>query len=163
MESLRLNATLPSGRGGTVSVFRSGTVADLKKAVQQLSLRRSFLKLAAPDGRLLDDPTESLALAGLQDGDTIAIVVHQPKVTATDDAFAMWCEGGGVVTWGRADAGGDSSKFQHRLRKVKEIHATSALPTAEESGLTSGLRKFLRKVRRGKDRKDQRYEEMVAM
>lgn len=124
MESLELHASLPSGRCETVSVFRSGTVGDLKKAVQK-SLGRLFLRLAAPNGRLLDDPTESLEQ--LQDGDTVAVIVMQPKVAATHTAFAMWCgTGNQVVTWGDEKQGGDSSSVQHQLRDVQQIHATDS-------------------------------------
>eukprot|EP00435_Cladocopium_sp_Y103_P032310 s2663_g8.t1 len=56
---LRFDISLPSGRSETISLARCGLVADLKIAAQQ-SLGKGFLRLAAPDGRLLD-PLKSLA------------------------------------------------------------------------------------------------------
>ena len=97
-----LEVSLPSGRCETVKVLRSGTVADLKIAAQQL--RKGFLKLAAPDGHLFD-LTEALQFSGFQGGESIAAVAQQPKLAATDGAFALWCVGGDrVVTWGSRNA-----------------------------------------------------------
>ena len=89
--SIKLEVSLPSGRCETVMVTQSGTIADLKRAAQQ-SLGQPFLRLAAPDGRLLD-PTNSLQLSGLQDGDSLIAVAQQPKIAATRSAFAC------VVCW----------------------------------------------------------------
>ena len=44
------------------------------------------------DGRLLN-PTDSLRLSGLQDGNSLTAVAQQPKIAATRDAFAA----GGVL------------------------------------------------------------------
>ena len=90
--SIKLEVSLPSGRCETVTASQSGIIADLTKAAQ-LSLGRPFLRLAAPDGRLLD-PTKSLWLSGLQDGDSLTAVAQQPKIAATRRAFALWCVGG---------------------------------------------------------------------
>eukprot|EP00438_Fugacium_kawagutii_P035133 Skav218773 [mRNA] locus=scaffold1372:350696:362053:- [translate_table: standard] len=126
-ESLKFHAALPGGQGETVSVSQFATIGDLKKAVQK-ALGRPFLKLAAPDGRLLDDPVESLEVSGLRDGDAISVVAQQqPKVAATRGAFALWrsaCDG--VVTWGDPNCGGDSSPVQNRLRNVQQIFASSS-------------------------------------
>ena len=118
--SIELEVFLPSGRGETVAVSQSGTVADLKIAVQQ-SLRKGFLRLAAPDGHLLD-LTESIQLCGFQGGESIAAVAQQPKVAASNTAFALWCVGGDrIVTWGIPRCGGDSSRVQEQLRSVQQI------------------------------------------
>eukprot|EP00438_Fugacium_kawagutii_P001098 Skav212309 [mRNA] locus=scaffold1913:149086:152125:- [translate_table: standard] len=77
-DSWCFHASLPSGLCEIVSILRSGTVADLRKKLQQ-SLGRAFLRLAAPNGCLLDNPTESLELAGLKDGDEIDVVAQQPE------------------------------------------------------------------------------------
>ena len=107
VNTLQLNVLLPSGRCASLSLPLDGTVLDLKLAAQQ-SLGQAFLRLAAPDGRLLN-PTEPLQDSGLQSGDCIA-VAQQPKLAATDSAVALWCPGGGVVTWGNSDFGGDSTE-----------------------------------------------------
>ena len=117
---LKIHVALPSGRGEAISILRRGNVVDLKIAVQQ-ALGQPFLRLAAPDGRLLD-PTESLRLYGLKDGDSLAAVAQQPKIAATGSAFALWCEGGNrLVTWGDPYNGGDSSQVQAQLQNVQEI------------------------------------------
>eukprot|EP00435_Cladocopium_sp_Y103_P009833 s1351_g2.t1 len=118
--SIKLEVSLPSGRYETVKVSQSGTIADLKIAAQQAFGQR-FLRLAAPDGRLLD-PTNSLQLSGLQDGDSLTAVAQQPKIAATSGAFALWCVGGDrIVTWGQAHAAADSSRIRRQLRSVQQI------------------------------------------
>ena len=122
-DSIEVVVSLPSGRCEAVAAQQSGTIADLKVAAQQ-SLGQGFLRLATPDGRLLD-PTESLLLSGLQNGESLTAVAQQPKIAATWYAFALWCVGGDrIVTWGDPDEGGDSSSVQDRLRNVQQISST---------------------------------------
>ena len=138
--TLNLQVSLPSGRCETFSVLKSGIVADLKTSVQR-SFGQRFLRLAAPDGHLLD-ATESIELSGLQDGDSITAIAQQPKIAATQSAFALWCEGAGrIVTWGSAYFGGDSSAVQDQLKNVQHIYATReafAAILAEGSVVTWG-------------------------
>ena len=138
--SIELQVSLPSGRCATVSVLECGTVADLKIAAQK-SLGQRFLRLAAPDGRLLD-PTNTPGRAGLRDGDSLTAVVLQPKIAATSGAFALWCAGGDrIVTWGHDVLGGDSSRVQDQLRSVQQICSTEfacAAILADGSVLTWG-------------------------
>eukprot|EP00435_Cladocopium_sp_Y103_P017862 s3160_g4.t1 len=120
---MEFQVSLPSGRREIVWVLDSGTVADLKIAAEQ-SLGQPFLRLATAEGHLLD-PTESLQLSGLQNGDMLTVVAQQPKIAATRKAFAMWCVGGnGIVTWGDPIDGGDSSRVQDQLRNVQHISGT---------------------------------------
>ena len=120
---MKFDVSLPSGRRETVKVSQFGTVADLKTAAQE-SLGRRFLRLAAPDGHLLD-PADSLRLSGFQDGDHLTAVAQPPKIAATWFAFALWCVGADkVVTWGNPAYGGDSSRVQHLLKNVQEICGT---------------------------------------
>ena len=86
-KALELQVSLPSGRSETVSVLQSGSVADLKIAAQR-SLGQRFLRLVAPDGRLLL-PTESLQFSGLHDGNSITAFAQQPKIAGTMFAFAL--------------------------------------------------------------------------
>ena len=102
----------------------STQVGDVKVAAQELFGQR-FLKLSAPDGRLLD-LTESLSSAELGDGDWISAVAQQPKMAAAHGAFALWCVGGGrIVTWGDGAYGGDIAAVRDRLKKVEEVHASA--------------------------------------
>ena len=105
---LKIHVYLPSGGGETVTVLRCGTVIELKMAAQQ-SLGQRFLRLAAPDGHLLD-PADSIRLSGFQNGDTLSAVALQPKIAATGRAFVLWIAGGDkIVTWGHPDCGGNIS------------------------------------------------------
>eukprot|EP00438_Fugacium_kawagutii_P028474 Skav205295 [mRNA] locus=scaffold1587:128270:133992:- [translate_table: standard] len=132
MQNLELRAALPSGRSESVVLPSTSTVGDLRKAVQQ-SLGRPFLRLAAPDGRLLDDPTESLEVTGVQEGDAIAVVTQQPKIAATRRAFALWCEGyDRVVAWGDANYGGDSSAVRDQRPAVPRCAMTFDQQAAEQ-------------------------------
>jgi hypothetical protein len=121
VNTLHLNVSLPSGRSASLSLPHEGTVLDLKLAAQQ-SLGQALLRLAAPDGRLLN-PTDPLKDSGLKSGDCIA-VAQQPKVAATACAMALWCPGGGVVTWGNSENGGNSTVVRDQLKNVQQIHAT---------------------------------------
>ena len=87
----------------TVVVSQAGTVSDLKIAAQQ-ALGQRFLRLAAPDGRVLH-LTEPLS--GFRHGDSLTAIAQQPKVAATKRAFAVWCDGcDRIVTWGESADGG---------------------------------------------------------
>ena len=46
------------------------------------------------------------------------------KISATNNAFALWCCGGNkIVTWGSRDAGGDNSALHGQSRNVKHVQA----------------------------------------
>eukprot|EP00435_Cladocopium_sp_Y103_P071831 s53_g38.t1 len=121
--TLTCSVSLPSGHCEDILVAMNGTVGDLKLAAQR-SLGRPFLRLAASDGRVLN-PMESLQSAGVESGSYIAAISQQPKVAATQSAFALWCAGGDrIVTWGNSGHGGDSTAVQDQLRNVQQVHAT---------------------------------------
>ena len=121
--SMKLEVSLPSGHCETISVSGSATIADLKIEAQR-AFGQCFLKLAAPDGPLLDS-ADSVRLSGLQDGDCLSAVAQLPKIAANRIAFALYCVGGHrIVTWGNPDYGGDSSGVQDQLRNVQQICGT---------------------------------------
>ncbi|CAJ1335657.1 unnamed protein product [Effrenium voratum] len=91
VDNLKLTVSLPSGRAEAISLPRAATVGDLKLAAQK-ALQRRFLRLAGPDGNLLDTST-SLQEAKLKDGDSITAAAQQAYLTASRDAFALWCSG----------------------------------------------------------------------
>ena len=122
---LKFEVSLPSGRCETIVVSLSGSIADLNRAAQQ-SLGQPFLRLAAPDGRLLDS-TDSLQDSELEDGDSLTAVAPRPKIAATWAAFAVWCVGGSrVATWGHPLRGGDSSRIQDQLKNVQQVCAAQS-------------------------------------
>ena len=47
------------------------------------------------------------------------------KIQANGSAFAAILDDGSVVTWGRADSGGDSSAVQDLLKNVQQIQSNS--------------------------------------
>eukprot|EP00435_Cladocopium_sp_Y103_P054863 s86_g18.t1 len=121
--SIRLEVSLPSGRSEIVGVSQYGTIADLKAAAQKC-FGQGFLRLAAPDGCLLD-PTDSLSLSGFQDGDSLAAVALQPTIAATRMAFALGCVGGNrIVTWGHPTCGGGNTAIRHQPSNIQQICAT---------------------------------------
>ena len=121
---LQVYVTLVSGKRNQFSMSQSSKVGDLK-CVAQRYFEQGFLKLVTAEGRVLADPMQPLQAAGLQDGEHLTAVAQQAKMVATEGAFAIWCHGGRIVTWGRPDSGGDSSEVQDRLRHVQQVHATS--------------------------------------
>jgi len=126
VNTLHLNVSLPSGRSASLSLPLDGTVLDLKLAAQQ-SLGQGLLRLFAPDGRLLNQK-RTLQASGLQDGDSITAVVQSKlKAAATESTVALWCSGGGVVTWNRSVLVDDSisdGRVRGQLENVRKIHAT---------------------------------------
>ena len=93
-----------------------GTILDLKTAAEK-SFGQGFLRLVAPD---------SLQLSGFRHGDNIAAAAQQPKLAATQIAFAVWCIGADkVVTWGHPKQGGDSFEVKDQLKNVQQICGTS--------------------------------------
>ena len=123
-QMLQVTASLPSGRSASLSIQRASTVGDLKMMVQE-SLGTLFLRLVTSAGRKLN-PSESLEAAGLQDGDQLTAVVVEPKLAATQTAFALWCCGGDrVLAWGDPGSGGDSSAVHDQLKSVRQVQASS--------------------------------------
>ena len=73
---------------------------------------------------------------GFVNGDQLTAVALQANLAASNGAFALWCSGGdSIVTWGKADHGGDSSAVQSQLNNVQQVVAThSAFATILDSG-----------------------------
>ena len=122
---LQVRVALPSGRSVNLSVPESCKVQDLKFLAQQ-SFGQGFVKLVTAEGQVLTQPGKSLDALGILDGDCLTAIAQQSKLAATHEAFALWCCGGGVVTWGDAAFGGDSSSVQERLINVQQIQFTVA-------------------------------------
>mmetsp|Transcript_3677 Transcript_3677/g.8538 ORF Transcript_3677/g.8538 Transcript_3677/m.8538 type:complete len:145 (-) Transcript_3677:27-461(-) len=118
---MELKIYLPSGRCATVTVKEDATVAEVLRKAQD-AFGDGFVRLLSADGCSLD-PQQPVEL--LQSGGSLtAVYVRLPKVAATTQAFAAWCEGEVVTTWGHPDAGGDSCWVTHRLVNVTQIAAT---------------------------------------
>lgn len=58
------------------------------------------------------------------DGDCLAVALR-PKIAAAWRAFALWCVGGRVITWGYGIFGGNSGRVAEKLRNVQQITASS--------------------------------------
>eukprot|EP00435_Cladocopium_sp_Y103_P046238 s235_g13.t1 len=90
------------------------------------SLELDRCQLITSSGRALTDAAQSLAEAGLGDGDQLTAVALQMKMSAAVKAIALWCYGGDrIVTWGDPRLGGDTSAVVAQLRGVQQVEATS--------------------------------------
>ena len=107
---LHLNITRPSGRSDRVSLPCSSKVGDLRVLAQK-SFQNGFLSLITAEGRVLEDPQQSLEDVQLRDGDPLTAIWREARLTATRAAFALWCPGAErIVTWGSAGCGAESSE-----------------------------------------------------
>ena len=121
---LPINVSFPSGSGETLQLPEHSKVGDLRLLAQK-TFRKGFLKLVTFEGHVLTNPKDSLQTAGLQDGEHITAVAQRASLSATTEAFALWCCGGNsVVTWGNPHRGGDCSPVQDQLKNVQQIQAT---------------------------------------
>ena len=71
------------------------TGGELRELAQE-HFNTSFLKLVIADGGMVD-PTQPVCPLG---PDLTGIVIR-PRVAATEGAFALYCPGSGVITWGK--------------------------------------------------------------
>ena len=120
--SIAVEVGLLSGKTATVQAGRDETVQTLS--------RRAQIALGAGNGRLVDssgvvlDGSQAIANTGIQNGSSLTLHVNGVKVQATRGAFAAILGDGSVVTWGRANLGGDSSAVQDQLKNVRQIQAS---------------------------------------
>lgn len=122
---LEVKVTLLSGRKSSFSISQSSKVGDLRILAER-SLRQGFLRLVSAEGRDLVDPTETLSAVGFRPDHIYDVtgIAQEAKLLSTRRAFALWRDGGGIVTWGSKDFGGDSSSVQKQLRNVQQLQAT---------------------------------------
>ena len=119
--AMQLHVYLPSGNSCAVALPLESSVHELKVEAQQ-QLQRRFLRLLCGSEKL--DPSRTLAEVGLRDGDSITAIAQHAKLSSTRRAFALYVEGGSVVTWGDPGCGGDSSQVREQLVQVQQIQAT---------------------------------------
>ena len=121
---LRINVSFPSGSGETLLLPEHSKVGDLKLLAPKI-FGKGFLKLITAEGDALINPEDSLQAAGIQEEECLTAVAQQANVSATVEAFAVFCCGGNqMVTWGRPDRGGDCSAVQDQLKNVVQVQAT---------------------------------------
>lgn len=70
--------------------------------------------------------SESLEGAGIRNGDSLTAIAQLPKLAATDKAFAIWCSGGGVVTWGDSECGANGVMQLNNLEHLCSSFAAFA-------------------------------------
>merc|ERR1719162_1978033 len=77
-------------------------------------------------GSKILNPILGIAQEGVQDNDTLMLILAEPGVTikANRLAFAAVRTDGSVVTWGDPDYGGDSTGVQEELKGVQQIQGT---------------------------------------
>eukprot|EP00434_Breviolum_minutum_P028949 symbB.v1.2.025607.t1/scaffold2446.1/size186988/6 len=92
----------------------------------QRAFGKKNLRLITAKNRVLVDFEQTLEEAEIEDGECLTALVLQPQLAATGTAFALWCHGdNAIVTWGRADSGGNISRVRDQLKGVRQIQATS--------------------------------------
>ena len=122
----QLNVALPNGHGELLTLLPSSAVQDLRTKAER-AFGKKYLSLITSKNRVLIDPDTTLQEAEIEDGECLTALVLQPQLAATCSAFALWCRGHStMVTWGRADYGGNSSAVRDQLRGVLQIQATNA-------------------------------------
>eukprot|EP00435_Cladocopium_sp_Y103_P018252 s2607_g4.t1 len=126
---ISVNVVLASGRGTGLSVLPTSSISNLKAAAAQ-EFGQGFLRLLSADCRPLD-PSQSLETAGVHDGDSLTAIVQEPRLAATDKAFALWCPGGSVVTWGDAESGGNHGE---QLKEVQHLCPSNSAFAAVSPG-----------------------------
>ena len=117
LQLTKISITLASGRSHTFEVEDSITGGELRELAQK-HFNTSFVKLVTADGSIVD-PTQPVCPLGPE----LTGIVIQPRVASTLGAFALYCPGSGVISWGNDNEGGDSSAVQAQLKNVQEIAA----------------------------------------
>lgn len=119
MAEVNISVSLPSGQTVSLSLPQTSIVQDLKIAAQE-AFGKKFLRLSRSDGSILE-PDSLLSSAG----EEVTAVVQLPRMVATEAAFALWCSGGQVVTWGDPVFGGKiPENLLDQLQQVQEIVAS---------------------------------------
>ena len=125
-----MNVHLLSGKCASMEVKADASVESLKHHAQNALVVRGRGRLLNSSGKVLDG-AQTITEARLMSGDVLTLHVNQVQLKATRrggvlaSAFAALLGDGSVVTWGRADYGGDSSAVQqHQLRDVQRIQAS---------------------------------------
>ncbi|CAE7904123.1 unnamed protein product, partial [Symbiodinium microadriaticum] len=120
--AMRIVVSLLSGRHVSVEISAEAKISSLRcRSAAELGARTCAL--AGPWGGLLRD-ADTLAEAGVRDGDTLTAIARHTDVLMSRGACAKLLSDGSVETRGRKDYGGDSSSVQERLRDVHQLQAT---------------------------------------
>ena len=112
---LNISVALLNGNHVSLRLSTSSTVQDVRTKAQR-AFGKKYLKLVTAKNGVLVDFEQTLEEAGIEDGECLTALAFQPQLAATSRALALRCHGdGSIVTWGRADYGGDSSAVQNQL------------------------------------------------
>ena len=123
-QMIPINVALPNGHAELLTLLPSSTVQDLRTKAQR-AFGKQCLRLITAKNRVLVNFEQTLEEAEIEHGECLTALVLQPQLAATTRAFALWCHGdSAVVTWGRADFGGDILAVRDQLRGVQQIQAT---------------------------------------
>ena len=114
---------LASGKGCSIVLPPEASIRALKLEVQQ-RIEQRFLRLLFGSEKL--EPSRAVAEVGLQHGpDTITAVAQNVKLASNRQAFALYVDGGAVLTWGHPAQGGASYQVQKQLVRVQQIQGIS--------------------------------------
>ena len=91
----------------------------------QAALEVGTGRLVSSSGRILDGAF-TVREAGLQSGDVLTLQVWKVQICGCAGAIAAVASDGSVVTWGRADCGGDSRAVQDQLKNVQQLYSNGS-------------------------------------
>ncbi|OLQ11826.1 hypothetical protein AK812_SmicGene4292 [Symbiodinium microadriaticum] len=120
--SITVDVGLLSGKTASVKAGLDEEVGALK--------RRAQIALGVGGGRLVDssgsvlDACAPIRCTRLRNGELLALHISRIQVQASCLSFAAILGDGSVVTWGRAEHGGNSSAVQDQLKNVQQIQAS---------------------------------------
>ena len=137
--SITVDVGLLSGKTATVKAGLDEEVGALKRRAQ-IALGIGRGRLVGSSGSVLD-ACAPIKHARLQDGDILTLHINRVQVQAGCLSFAAILGDGCVVTWRRAEYGGDSSVVQDQLKNVQQIQASDyafAAILADGSVVTRG-------------------------
>ncbi|CAJ1441544.1 unnamed protein product [Effrenium voratum] len=120
---MQLHVYLASGTSCSVALPPESSIRELKVEAQSQLERRS-LRLLCGSEKL--DLSRNLVEVGLRDGDSITAIAQHAKLSSTQRAFALYVEGGSVVTWGDPVHGGDIGQVREQLVQVHQIQQPGA-------------------------------------
>ena len=137
--SIIVEVVLLSGSKAIVEARVDESIETLKNRAQTA--------LEVGRGRLLDSSGRALVGSSkiidssLRSGDCLSLHLSRVQIKASFGAFAAILGDGSVVTWGKAEYGGDSSAVQDQLKNVQQVQAlfgTFAAVLGDGSAVTWG-------------------------
>ena len=121
---LKINVALPNGHAELVTLLPSFTVPDVRTKAER-AFGKKYLRLITAKNRVLVDLAKTLLEEPAGRGRRVPYSSGTSTTTGSNiRCLCLVCHGGAIVTWGRADYGGDSSAVRDQLKTVQQVQAT---------------------------------------